>query len=93
MSLAVRTGETLPDIKLLTARIESTFSADAEAESVFKMATILFGPNAPLTDALSGVMSKFNAQIQAENEYSDSVYDVINTMASELAGDYTTTSK
>jgi hypothetical protein len=69
------------------------FSADAEAESVFKMATILFGPNAPLTDALSGVMSKFNAQIQAENEYSNSVYDVINTMASELAGDYTTTSK
>jgi hypothetical protein len=46
----------------------------------------------PATSVKEAV-SRFNNQMKIEDRYAKSVYKILNTMSSEVAGEFTTTSK
>jgi hypothetical protein len=84
-------------------------SADAEVQSVFKISSLRFGSKVQKAIEELGVIkpdfksthesskedakSNSDAQMKTEDEYANSVYQVLDAMASEVAAEFTNTSK
>jgi hypothetical protein len=76
-------------------KISSIHFGSKTQEAIRRLATITL-PAQPFVNpeaSLSEVYSRYTTQLKTEDEYAKSVYEVIDAMATEVAAEFTTTSK
>jgi hypothetical protein len=76
-------------------KMSSVHFGPQSQEALRKIGTIIPPMEPPINPEtpLSEVYSHFTTQLKAEDQYANSVYQVIDTMATEAASEFTTTSK